>query len=62
MPPSTFGPGQWPFLNRRYHNRRNAYLAHVAARLAEPAVHKGLIKSVRVLEVLGCKRSAGVCF
>jgi len=28
IPSSTFGP-RWPWLNYRYHNRRNAYLARV---------------------------------
>ena len=28
IPASTFGP-RWPWLNYRYHNRRNAYLAKV---------------------------------
>jgi hypothetical protein len=32
IPPTTFGP-KWPFLNHRYHNRRNAYLSHVASKL-----------------------------
>lgn len=45
MPPATFGP-KWPFLNHRYHNRRNAYLAHVAALLGDSRVNKGLIKYV----------------
>lgn len=32
VPAPTFGP-RWPWLNYRYHNRRNAYLAHIKQEL-----------------------------
>ena len=34
VPAETFGP-RWAYLNYRYHNRRNAYLAHIARALRQ---------------------------